>query len=85
MLDRNRIILACNDAQKKDVENLQNWVANTSSLAQDETAYLYNARDLMAVPTPQDNAVARLTPIIEKIVRSLYRMSGKVSKVGRYD
>lgn len=81
MLDRNHKIITCNDPQTKDVENLQNWVANTSSLARDETAYLSNTRDLMTILSPRDNAVARLTPTIERIMRTLYRFSGKVSNV----
>lgn len=58
--------------------NLQNWVDNTSSLAEDETAYLSHSKDLMAILAPQDDSLARLEPLLEKAMRGIYRTLRKV-------
>ena len=79
ILDGNRRILAFDDPRKTDTTNLQNWVENTSSLAQDETAYLLQPKDLMTILSPQDAASARLTPLLEGVMRTLYRLFRKVS------
>ncbi len=57
---------------------MQNWVENTSSLARDETAYLFEPKDLMTIFSPQDAALARLTPVLEGFMRTLYRLLKKV-------
>lgn len=77
LLDRNRRILACNDPSRECVMNLQHWVDNTCSLAQCETAYLAYTKDLMTILSTQDDAVARLAPLMETILRSLYKIVGK--------
>ena len=79
ILDRNRRILAFDDPRETDITNIQNWVENTSSLAQDETAYLLQPKDLMTIVSPQDAASARLTPLLEGVMRTLYRLFRKVS------
>lgn len=79
MLDRSRRILAFDNPRKMDVTNLQNWVGNTSSLAGDETAYLFQPKDLMTIPLPEDNALSRLSPLLEGLIRTWYRVIGKVS------
>lgn len=78
LLDRNRRILACNDPSRECVMNLQHWVDNTCSLAQCETAYLAYTKDLMTILSTQDDAVARLAPLMETILRSLYKIVGKL-------
>ena len=81
LLDRNSRIFACSDPSKGCVMNLQNWVDNTCSLARCETAYLADAKDLMTILSTQDDAVALLVPLTERILRSLYKMVGKVSSI----
>lgn len=78
-LDRTRRILACDEPRRTDVKNLRNWVENTSSLAQDETAYLCHTQDLLTILSPGDDALARLAPLLEKIMRGLCRVFQKVS------
>ena len=79
IVDRNRRILAFDDPRKTDITNIKNWVENTSSLAQDETAYLLQPKDLMTMLSAQDAASARLTPLLEGVMRTLHKLSGKVS------
>lgn len=79
MLDRNRSILTFDNPRRSDVKNLQNWVENTSSIAQDETAYLSEPRDLLTTLSPQDDALSRLAPLLEGFMRTLYRVFSKVS------
>ena len=79
IVDRNRRILAFDDPRETDITNIQNWVENTCSLAQDETAYLLQSKDLMTILSPQDAASARLTPLLEGVMRTLYRLFRKVS------
>lgn len=43
--------------------NLRNWVENTSSLAQDEMAYLSQLNDLMTIHSPRDDVLARPIPL----------------------
>ena len=81
LLDRNSRIFACSDPSKECVTNLRNWVDNKCSLARCETAYLADAKDLMTILSTQDDAVARLVPLIERILRSLYKIVGKVSSI----
>lgn len=81
MLDRNRSILTFDNPRKRDVKNLQNWVENTSSIAQDETAYLNQPRDLLTTLSPQDDALSRLAPLLEGFMRTLYRVFRKVSSL----
>ncbi|KAG7008743.1 hypothetical protein G7Y79_00004g013270 [Physcia stellaris] len=64
-------------ASRKDITNLQNWVENTSNIARDETAYLSHSEDLMTLHCPPDDTMARLTPLIERAICSLYRLFGK--------
>lgn len=78
ILDRNRGILAFHNPRKKDVVNIRNWVENKSSLARNETAYLFQSKDLMTILSPQDAAVARLTPVLEGFMRTGYRLFRKV-------
>ncbi len=61
--------------------NLQHWVDNMCRLAQCETAYLAYTKDLMTILSTQDDAVARLAPLMESILLSLYKIVGKVSNV----
>lgn len=84
ILERNRRILAFDNPRKKDVVNIQNWVENTSSLAREETAYLLQPKDLMTILSPQDAALARLTPLLEGFMRTLYRVFRKVSGAPSY-
>ena len=79
ILDRNRRIFAFDDPRETDITNIQNWVENTSSLAQDETAYLLEPKDLMTIYSPQDAASARLTPLLEGVMRTLYKLFRKVN------
>lgn len=83
MLEHSRAILASESPRKRDIENLQNWVDNKASVARDETAYLYKPRDLMTILLPRDDALARLTPLTERVVSGLYRLLKKVSHSGR--
>lgn len=83
MLDRNRSILTFDNPRRSDVKNLQNWVENTSSIAQDETAYLSQPRDLLTTLSPQDDALSRLAPLLEGVMRTLYRVFSKVSRSPR--
>lgn len=81
ILDRNRGILTFHNPRKKDVVNIQNWVENKSSLARNETAYLVQSKDLMTILSPQDAAVARLTPVLEGFMRTVYRLFRKVGSL----
>ena len=81
LLDRTHRILAYDGPRKADVKNLRNWVENTSSLAEDETAYLSHAEDLLTLLSPRDDALARLVPLLEKIMRGLRRVFRKVSSL----
>ena len=78
MLDRNRNILAFNDPRKRDITNLRNWVENTSSLARDETAYLFHPEDLMTILSPQDYTLSRLSPLLESVLSAFHRVLSKV-------
>lgn len=81
MLDRNRNILAFDNPRKRDITNLRNWVENTSSLAQDETAYLLHPKDLMTILSPQDHTLSRLSPLLEGFIRTFHRVLSKVSSL----
>ena len=83
MLDRTRRVIAFHSPRKRDITNLRNWVENTSSLARDETAYLLQPDDLMAIPSPQDDALSRLSPLLEGLIRTCGRISSKVSSPTR--
>ncbi|KAL9632396.1 MAG: hypothetical protein Q9164_005348 [Protoblastenia rupestris] len=77
-VDRNRAILARSDPRGEDITNLQNWVENTSSLAEEETAYLSQHVDLMTIHSSKDDALARLTPFVERVMRKIYKLLKKV-------
>ena len=81
MLDRNRSILAFDNPRGRDVRNLQNWVENTASIAQDETAYLLQRKDLMTILSPHDDTLSRLTPLLEGFIRTFYRIFRKVGNL----
>ncbi len=78
ILDGNRRIVAFDNPRKQDILNMQNWVENTSSLARDETAYLFEPKDLMTILSPQDAALAHLTPLLEGFMLALYKLLKKV-------
>lgn len=78
LLYSSRKALESGIASRKDITNLQNWVDNTKNIAQDETAYLSHAGDLMTLHCPQDDTMARLTPLIERAMCCIYRLFGKV-------
>lgn len=81
MLERSRRVFVFDSPGKSDITNLQNWVDNTSSLARDETAYLLQPDNLMTIYSPQDYALSRLSPLLERLMRAVYRLFKKVSSL----
>ena len=79
LLERTQKLLAREVPRQDDTLNLQNWVDNTSCLAEKETRYLLQYEDLTTLYSPGDDALARLNPAIEAFLRALYRLLKKVS------
>ncbi|KAL8910585.1 MAG: hypothetical protein Q9171_004124 [Xanthocarpia ochracea] len=77
MLEQSQSIFAYESPRRRDLENLQNWVNNKASVARDETAYLSKPQDLMTMLSPRDDALARLTPLTERLVSGLYTLCKK--------
>ena len=74
-----RTALASDDPRQEAITNLQNWVENTSSLAEEETTYLSLRMDLMTMHANKDAAFACLMPFVESALRQLYGLFKKVS------
>jgi hypothetical protein len=61
-------------AKQRDIRNLQNWVKNTGCIARDETMYLDQGFDLMALETRTiDGALHRLQGPLEDLAAWLSR------------
>ncbi|KAL9632860.1 MAG: hypothetical protein Q9164_005049 [Protoblastenia rupestris] len=78
LLEQTQKLLAREVPRQDDTLNLQNWVDNTSCLAEKETRYLLQYEDLTTLYSPGDDALARLNPAIEALLRALYRLLKKV-------
>lgn len=79
MLNRNREICSFERPREADLQNLRIWIDNKASVARDETAYLSQPKDLMTFLSPRDDAMARLTPVTERLVGAVFRVLRKVS------
>ena len=78
-LESSRLMIAQSSPRANATRNLQNWISNTSCLAEEETAYLYQSMDLMTLNSPKDESSARLIPFMEMLLRVIYRLLQKVS------
>lgn len=77
-MGRSRIVLNYESPRQEDILNLKNWIENTSCLAEEETAYLSQHKDLMTLNSASDDALASLVPLVEGLLRRVYRLLRKV-------
>lgn len=78
--ERNAQAFARDQAKERDVVNLQNWLANTGSVARQETDYIGKKRDLMSIGnTTTDSALDAVSGKVERILTCLPAKFAEVS------
>ncbi|KAM3080652.1 hypothetical protein ACMFMG_005587 [Clarireedia jacksonii] len=71
-------MLNLNQARRRNVQSLQNWLDGTGCLAREETEYLAHQRELVSLAPAGDNAVLQLEVWVEDKLNSFYRGFRKV-------
>jgi hypothetical protein len=79
MVERSYRCFRLQEAAKRDVTSLQNWLDGTGCISRDETAFLDKEGDLASLASPPDEAIASFEPLIEQIVMRLCKLFKKVS------
>jgi hypothetical protein len=79
MIERNCRVFALQDAPKRDIGSIQNWIEGTGCIARDESAFLEKENDIVNLASPRDYAIANLEPVIETIVMYFCKWLKKVS------
>ena len=65
LIERNSRILNYEQASTRSVGSLRRWLDGTWCMARDETAYLYQDRDLIGLACMKDNAIDKLVSWVE--------------------
>lgn len=80
LVKQNRRILELETAKDRDVTNLKNWLDDTGCISREETKYLTQQSDLMALGSFEtDGAVSGLEEPLEDAVIWASRKLGKVT------
>ncbi|KAI1758573.1 hypothetical protein GGR53DRAFT_529297 [Hypoxylon sp. FL1150] len=67
-VERNNYILKLEDAQPRNVQNLQNWVNGNGNIARAETAYLGRSEDLASVADSDGTVILWLRVMVEAVL-----------------
>lgn len=82
-LERNRRIFSYEAASSRDVRSVQNWLDGNACLAREESAYIEHFKDLLRVPSSDDNAVTRLEAVVEDCIIWFCKRFRKVRYFGQ--
>ncbi|KAF8862660.1 hypothetical protein BDZ45DRAFT_584922 [Acephala macrosclerotiorum] len=69
---RCREVLEAPEAKAHHVKSIQTWVNGTACLSREETAFLAQKQDLMAVARPVDSVLSRVQVILFIMIRPLW-------------
>jgi hypothetical protein len=64
-VERNRQILALENAKTRDISSLKHWIEGNACIAREETAYLLQPKDLLSTAPLSDHAVAQVEAWLE--------------------
>lgn len=63
------------------MQNLREWTRNNACIAREETAFLEQARDLVSIVSPKDDALDRTEEVLEDAFLRLCGLCRKVCRI----
>jgi hypothetical protein len=82
LVKRNQEILATESPKPRDILNLQNWLKDDGGIARDETKYLLDRDDLMALDTLlKDEGLRRLQETLEDVAWWLVKKFRRLARL----